>query len=220
MLTPQEPIVNRVVIKNGVPQSPTQNYYQLKSRQEEIGNQLENATERREELARQLNQKVGVDRLGVEERLKGLDSRIVTLEQDLASVGKDLADAAPASLSMERPGPQYINTGYGDDDLMAAGFVGVGMTLALLSPFFLRQLRRKRNAPPSTDTGQIAALGSERIERMEQSIDSIAVEMERVSENQRFMTRLLTETQLAGTIAAVRGSTEAAKAAAERASNA
>jgi hypothetical protein len=47
------------------------------------------------------------------------------------------------------------------------------------------------------------------------AIDSIAVEMERVSENQRFMTRLLTETQLAGTIAAVRGSTEAAKAAAE-----
>jgi hypothetical protein len=50
---------------------------------------------------------------------------------------------------------------------------------------------------------------------MEMAIDSIAVEMERVSENQRFMTRLMTETQLAGTIAAVRGSTEAAKAAAE-----
>jgi hypothetical protein len=34
------------------------------------------------------------------------------------------------------------------------------------------------------------------------------------------MTRLMTETQLAGTIAAVRGSTEAARVAAEKSSNA
>ncbi|CAN5432011.1 hypothetical protein BH09GEM1_BH09GEM1_46280 [soil metagenome] len=32
-----------------------------------------------------------------------------------------------------------------------------------------------------------------RLERMEQAIDSIAVEMERVSEGQRFTTKLLTE---------------------------
>ena len=100
--------------------------------------------------------------------------------------------------------------------------MGAGITLALLVPFFLRQFRRRRLSPTQS-TGQeqrMLALGAERIERMEQSIDSIAVEMERVSENQRFMTRLLTETQLAGTIAAVRGSAEAAKAAAERVSNA
>lgn len=219
MLIPQDPSVNRVVIRNGVAQSPSPTYYQLKSRQEELGNQLEDVTERREELAQQLNQKVGTDRQGVEKRMEVLDARIATLEQDLASVGKDLAEAAPASLSMDPPRPQYINTGYGDEDLFAAGFMGAGITLALLVPFFLRQFRRRRLSPTQS-TGQTMALGAERIERMEQSIDSIAVEMERVSENQRFMTRLLTETQLAGTIAAVRGSAEAAKAAAERVSNA
>ena len=44
--------------------------------------------------------------------------------------------------------------------------------------------------------------------------------MERVSENQRFMTRLLTETRLADSIAAVRGSAEMAKAEADQVQNA
>ena len=34
-----------------------------------------------------------------------------------------------------------------------------------------------------------------RLERMEQSIDAIAVEVERISEGQRFTTKLLSETQ-------------------------
>jgi hypothetical protein len=39
----------------------------------------------------------------------------------------------------------------------------------------------------------VPAPGASPIDRMEQAIDSIAVEVERVSENQRFVTRLLTE---------------------------
>jgi hypothetical protein len=33
----------------------------------------------------------------------------------------------------------------------------------------------------------------QRLERMEQALDTIAIEVERVSENQRFVTRVLTE---------------------------
>lgn len=40
--------------------------------------------------------------------------------------------------------------------------------------------------------GSVARL-EQRLERMEQAIDAIAVEMERVSEGQRFTTRLLSE---------------------------
>jgi archaellum component FlaC len=209
-----------VVVNRQVSKPSTQNYYQLKSRQSELKEQLQAITERREELAGQLNQKVGIDRAGVEERIKGLDAQITTLEQDLASVGRDVAEAAPASLSQEQPRPRYINTGYNDGDLMAAGFTGAALMLALFVPFLYRQFRRRRANPSSNTSQQLPAIGAERIDRMESAIDSIAVEIERVSENQRLMTRLMTETQLAGTIAAVRGSTEAAKAAAERASNA
>ena len=82
------------------------------------------------------------------------------------------------------------------------------LTFALFVPFLIRSFRRRRNFETPTP---LPAVGGERIERMEHAIDTIAVEIERVSENQRFMTRLMTETQLAGTIAAVRNSADAAK---------
>ncbi len=56
---------------------------------------------------------------------------------------------------------------------------------------------------------------NELLDRIEQAVDTIAVEIERVSENQRFMTRLMTETQLGATLNEVRKSTELAKSAAE-----
>jgi hypothetical protein len=193
-------------------------YYQLKSRQEELGNQLESVTDRRDELAQTLVSKPpGADRDGIEARIKTLDTRIQSLETDLATVGKDLAQAAPASL--QQPPPRIIRQGYGEEDLWGAGFIGASIAVALCIPIFLRNFRRRRWVPPGASS-QTPALANERADRMEAAIDSIAVEIERVSENQRFMTRLMTETQLADTLAAVRGSTEAARIAAEKASNA
>ncbi|HEU4723499.1 MAG TPA: hypothetical protein VFS59_19250 [Gemmatimonadaceae bacterium] len=42
-------------------------------------------------------------------------------------------------------------------------------------------------------TAQLSADVTARLERMEQAIDSIAVEVERISEGQRFTTKLLSE---------------------------
>jgi hypothetical protein len=41
--------------------------------------------------------------------------------------------------------------------------------------------------------GQATAITDARFERMEQTVESIAIEMERVSEGQRFVTKLLSE---------------------------
>jgi K+/H+ antiporter YhaU regulatory subunit KhtT len=198
-----------------VPPVDERPYYTLKSRQEEISNQLENVTERREDLAQELSRGrlSTIDREGIEQRIKGLDQRILQLETDLATVGKELAVAAPASLTV--PEPRVIHRGFGEEDMVGAGFIGASIMFAMFIPLMIRSFRRRRWMPAGS-TGQIPAIGAERIDRMEQSIESIAVEIERVSENQRFMTRLMTETQLAGTIAAVRGSAEAAKVAVEK----
>jgi hypothetical protein len=188
-------------------------YLKLQARQEVQSNQLDQLTRRRERLVDDLTQRTGTDREGVESRLKALDGQIQQAEADLNATTKELATAAPASLA-DHVATRY--RGYGDDDLVGAGFAGAGIMFALFLPLIVRMFRRRRWVPSGSTTKDTAAIGSERIDRMELAIDSIAVEMERVSENQRFMTRLMTETQLAGTIAAVRGSTEAAKMAAEK----
>ena len=51
-----------------------------------------------------------------------------------------------------------------------------------------RRIEAKGNAPALS-----AAANDPRLERMEQAIDAIAIEVERIAEAQRFQTRLLSE---------------------------
>jgi hypothetical protein len=62
--------------------------------------------------------------------------------------------------------------------------LAVGVPLARA---FARRMDRQRLQPPVTPEVL------QRLERMENAIDAVAVEIERISENQRFTTRLLTE---------------------------
>ena len=54
----------------------------------------------------------------------------------------------------------------------------------LFIPLIYRTFRRRRWVPGGTTTTHAPAVGAERADRMEAAIDSIAVEVERISENQ------------------------------------
>ena len=69
-------------------------------------------------------------------------------------------------------------------------FVSSIPIIAIGFPIARAFARRIENAPPASSIPHDVAA---RLERMEQAIDAIAVEMERVSEGQRFTTKLLTE---------------------------
>jgi hypothetical protein len=61
--------------------------------------------------------------------------------------------------------------------------------IAIGVPIARAYARRLEAKPAAQIPGDLAA----RLERMEQAIDSIAVEVERISEGQRFTTKLLAE---------------------------
>src|SRR5258708_3832730 len=84
-------------------------------------------------------------------------------------------------------------------------------TMLIAVPTAVRRAKRSWLRESAGGTTNSVGVGNERLDRIEQAVDTIAVESARISENQRFMTRLMTETQLAGSIAAVRSSAEAAK---------
>jgi hypothetical protein len=69
----------------------------------------------------------------------------------------------------------------------AALFVGARILLPIVRAFAKRV--EHRSEPP-----RLPAEVTSRLERMEQAIDSIAVEVERISEAQRFATKLLSDT--------------------------
>ena len=73
---------------------------------------------------------------------------------------------------------------------MTAILTGGGIAVTLIVSV-LRFLSSKRDSS-SLGSGQLTQL-DDRLARMEQAIDSMAIEVERISEGQRFTSRLLAE---------------------------
>ncbi len=165
----------------------------LRARKDELSNQLKSADARRHEVQKSLRGASGADKAGLESRLAVLDARIARLESDIEENSSQLASLDATRFSASS-GPHWgPDTGNRiSDNAMPLAIV---FTLFVLSPiaFSLSRTIWKRGSrhvamPASTDTTQ-------RLERIEQSVEAIAIEIERVSEGQRFVTRIMTETR-------------------------
>ena len=114
-----------------------------------------------------------------------LDQRILQIESDLGAVGRQIS-SAPAQLisTTESPG------GEGSD--FAPGFATGGVVVAMVFAAVVMWRRfKKRRAGPRPTTPAIAS--DPRLDRLEHAIEAIAIEIERVSEGQRFVTKILAE---------------------------
>lgn len=71
-------------------------------------------------------------------------------------------------------------------------FVGLMATMGCLTGIIVTWIKWRRNKLPGGDaiSAQLADI-AERLARLENSVDSTALEVERISEGQRFTTRLL-----------------------------
>jgi hypothetical protein len=163
---------------------------ELLTQREELAEQLNGVSARRRNLAEEIfDTRDATVRAGLEDRLRLLDSRILQLETDLATTGRQLS-GAPAELIVARESIAQSGEGGFEEGLMIGGFT-VLFALGLAFLFFRR--RWKRFVPRGRD--QLGADAGARLERLEHGMDAIAIEIERVSEGQRFVTRLLSEAQ-------------------------
>ena len=167
----------------------------LRERREILGDELRTAAESREELLRSLTSGATPPegRSGVEQRLRVLDERIVQLEQDLATSGRQLAATPPEVLAQTIEPEGASHPGMIDDDdamgMMVGGFT-FGILVALVASRIARWRRRRRGEP---DARALAAQPDPRLERLAQAVDTMALEVERIGEGQRFVTQLLAE---------------------------
>lgn len=172
-----------------IPQSSAE-LRELLTQRQELSEQLTNVASRRANLAEQVRTSGdGVTRAGLEDRLRLLDQRILQLETDLAVTGRQIA-LAPAGLAEEA----YITRGGGgggefEEGLMIGGFA-VLFASAVIFFFVRRRWKRRAKGIPAQ-----AGDSTQRLERLENGMDAIAIEIERISEGQRFVTKLLSESQ-------------------------
>jgi hypothetical protein len=179
----------RIVIQDGP--LTARDVQALRQRGSELSRQLNSANGRRDELSRQLEDAEGVNKAGIEQRIAQLDQRIMGIEADIAANGRRLASAPASSLPVSNstasvPTPFGLNPG----QITGISIVGTIFVLFPMSIAMARNIWRRgsRQAAPAQSPES-----SQRMERLEQAVDAIAIEIERVSEGQRFVTRLLTE---------------------------
>ena len=161
----------------------------LKASREELSNQLTSAAGRRQRLSSQLTGKEGVDRAGIESHIAVLDKRIMQLESDLAETGRQLTLTPGYLVASSQSANQFYGMNQG-----AVTAVSVLFTILVLAPMALavaRSIWKRANASPAPPA--ISGDAARRLERLEQGMDTIAIEIERISEGQRFVTRLLSD---------------------------
>jgi hypothetical protein len=170
---------------------------------EELSNQLISARDRRTDLAKQYENASGANQAGLEAQLRVLDDRIVQLETDIMTTGRAITAAPPGAYTAQTAPPRgpFGRGPFPGIDRGPAMALSMAAILFIIAPLALaasrlmwRRATRPAVTPGWTDT-------SARFDRMEQSIDAIAIEIERVSEAQRFMTRIIAE-RASGTPAA------------------
>ena len=124
-----------------------------------------------------------------------LDNQILKLQMDMAGTRAQLASRI--GISAENLGPNGRPM-QGRPDFPRRGpdpdiIVGMSFTLAIAVAFplavaYARRIWRGKPAA-STETDTVAP----RLDRLEQAVDAIAIEIERVAEGQRFVTKVLAE---------------------------
>lgn len=170
----------------------------LKAQRSELSDQLQSVDGRRSKLLSQLRSTGDPTAVkGLEDRLALLDKRQLQLESDLATTGQQLS-SVPAGLVAGTAIPVFA--GLGSGQVVAISIVSIIFILGPLAVGFARTLW-KRPSPAALPPAAITET-AQRLERLEGAVDSIAIEIERISEGQRFVTKLLSEGQRAPALGA------------------
>lgn len=180
----------------------------------ELRSQVEAVTELRQELTNQLAQAQAVnDRAGANEimsRIRTLETRSATLQQQILQADDAIATALARGVGSSEgvsvtvpPFPMPPVMGFPrpgvDEDVFVGTILSMTLVFAFLGVLLYRWGWRRAKK-------QFAAAGSSdpaQIQNLQQAVDVIAVEVERISEGQRFVSKLLNE-RLEGTALAER----------------
>ena len=171
-------------------------YEGYKAQRNELNDQLNQLENTRRDITNQLEGTAAgsTERKGLEDRLGDVDTRIKAVDQMLAGNAAQLAQAAaipgavvehPPPMQMGPPEEVYVLT-------------GIFMFVALfpLSIAFARRIWRRGATVITSFPKEL----SDRLSRLEQSAEATSLEVERIGEGQRFLTRLFTEGESARAI--------------------
>lgn len=182
----------KVIIDGKQLTSPNQVYSGLVHQRKVLGDQMESLQSDRRDVARQLSgEEAGslnaADKAGLEKRLATIDQRIEGVEKQIAAADAQVAQAAAVPGAVVDP-PPYVRQGP-PEEVFVLGGIFLFVAIFPLSVAYARRIWRRGAAVAAAIPSDIV----ERFTQLDQAVESIAVEVERIGEGQRFITRVLSD---------------------------
>ena len=168
------------------------------NKRKELSDQMESLQETRRDISRQLQDPEHnlneADKLGLQKRITSIDTRIEELDKQLAATDAQVASAAAVPGAVVQP-PPYVRQGP-PEEFFVLGGIFMFVAILPISIAYARRIWRRGAAVVAALPGDIV----ERFSQLDQAVESIAVEVERIGEGQRFITRVLSEQGTRGAI--------------------
>ena len=165
----------------------------LRVKMRDLRNELQDAAERRNSVASRMLGVAESARPGMLARLNELDGRIIALEKEITATGAQLRSAPPGALiagSEQAVNPADVARNVTENMIPIVAIVTIffffPIALSVARLLWKRASAPTRQAIPDSGTQQ-------RLEQLQQAVDTIAIEVERISEGQRFVTKLLSD---------------------------
>lgn len=168
----------------------------VRQRLRDLRNELQNAAERRNSVMERMRNAPERALSGLDARIGELDARILGLEREItrnnALLQRAPSDALMAGTS-QAPDPAAVVSRVIDDLVPLVAIISV-FVFAPIAISIARFFWRRTSAPARVAAPDHAT--QQKLEHLQQAVDTIAIEIERISEGQRFVTRLLNERTL------------------------
>jgi hypothetical protein len=176
-------------------------YRGFRAQREELSDQLNNLQDTRSELMRELEQLPAnaAGRAGIEARIAGIDGRIAAMDKTMADADAQVAKAAAVPGAIVEP-PRIERSGP-PEEAYIVGTIFMFVFLLPLSIAYARRIWKRGSVIVQAFPKEIG----ERLGRLEQGMEATAIEIERIGEGQRFLTKLFTESTTARAIGAPAG---------------
>jgi hypothetical protein len=160
---------------------------------EALQGQIADVGQQRTSIANRLRDRgdpaaVGPDLDGLNSRIALLDKQLLDLHTQRATAEANLVRATAVPCAVPPPLPRVARTGPPEEAFVLGGLFIVFVMFPVAIAYARRIWRRSAKVVMG-----IPAELSERLNRLEESVDSVAIEVERIGEGQRFVTNLFIE---------------------------
>jgi hypothetical protein len=178
--------------------SPAAVYEAAMAQRDELKEQLEGLRHERNQITEELSngETRGADRSGLEARLVTMDARIAAVDKQVAAADEKVATASaiPTAVTGHQQLEQARMANMRDhngppEEAFVVGALFIVVAILPISIAFARRIWRRGAAAVSALPGDLM----DRLSHLDQAMESIAIEVERIGEGQRFVTRLMSD---------------------------